>query len=318
MQVCRGFDEAGAVRGGVVAIGNFDGVHLGHRAMIAETVRLAREQAVPAVALTFDPHPVAILRGSAPPALTTTERKLELLAGCGLDATIVFPTDWAFLQLTPEAFFERIVQQTLQARGLVEGPNFRFGHNRAGDIETLHRLCDGAGLEFVAVPAVNIDGRIVSSSEIRQAITRGDIPSANAMLGSDYRLQGRVVEGAKRGRTIEFPTANLDGVTTLLPPEGVYAGRAWLWGQPYAAGLNLGPNPTFAEQARKLEVHLLDFTGDLYGQTLDVDLLARLRDTRPFASVDELKAQLAKDMAQVRKLCEQTQSKIENPKSKIP
>ena len=315
MQVCRGFDQAAAFRGGVVAIGNFDGVHLGHRAMIAETVRLAREQAVPAVALTFEPHPVAILRGSAPPALTTTERKLELLAACRLDATIVFPTDWAFLQLTPEEFFDRIVRQTLQAGGLVEGPNFRFGHNRAGDIETLHRLCEAAGLKFAAVPAVQIDGRTVSSSQIRQAITRGDIPTANAMLGSEYRLRGHVVEGAKRGRTIGFPTANLERVATLLPPEGVYAGRAWVSGTAYAAGLNLGPNPTFAEQARKLEVHLLDFTGDLYGQTLDVDLLVRLRDTRPFPNVDELKVQLTRDMTQVR---EHTQSKIQNPKSKIP
>ena len=300
MQVCRGFDEAGAFRGGVVAVGNFDGVHLGHRAMIAETVRLAREQNVPAVALTFDPHPVAVLRGSAPPALTTTDRKLELLAVCGLDATIVFPTDRAFLQLAPEEFFDRIVLQTLYAKGLVEGPNFRFGHNRAGDIETLHRLCEGAGLQFAAVPAVRVGERTVSSSEIRQAITHGDIPAANAMLGADYRLRGRVVEGAKRGRTIGFPTANLEDVATLLPPEGVYAGRAWVAGQAYPAGLNLGPNPTFAEEARKLEVHLLDFTGDFYGQTLDVDLLARLRDTRPFANVDELKAQLTRDMAQVR------------------
>jgi riboflavin kinase/FMN adenylyltransferase len=284
--------------------------------MIAETVRLARGQNVPAVALTFDPHPAALLRGSAPPALTTTERKLELLATCGLDATIVFPTDRAFLQLTPEEFFDRIVRQTLQARGLVEGPNFRFGHNRAGDIETLHRLCDGAKLQFSAVPAVRIDGRTVSSSEIRQAITRGDIPAANAMLGSDYRLRGRVVEGAKRGRTIGFPTANLEGVATLLPPEGVYAARAWVAGHPYAAGLNLGPNPTFAEQARKLEVHLLDFTGNLYGQTLAVDLLARLRDTRPFANVDELKVQLGKDMAQVRE--HNLKSEISNLKFKIP
>lgn len=317
MQVCRGFEQAGGFRGGVVAIGNFDGVHLGHRAMIAETVRQAREQAVPAVALTFDPHPVAILRGAPPPALTTTERKLELLAGCGLEATIVFATDRALLQLTPEEFFDRFVLKTLQAKALVEGPNFRFGHNRAGDIETLRVLCAGTGLGFSAVPAVNLDGHIVSSSEIRQAVTRGEIPTANAMLGSEYRLRGQVVEGARRGRTIGFPTANLEGVATVLPPEGVYAGRAWVSGAAYPAGLNLGPNPTFADHHRKLEVHLHGFTGDLYGQTLDVDLLARLRDTRPFASIEDLKAQLTHDVATAQKLFEEHPAVISNLKSEI-
>jgi riboflavin kinase/FMN adenylyltransferase len=147
---------------------------------------------------------------------------------------------------------------------------------------------------------VAIAGRTVSSSEIRRAVTEGDLRTVNAMLGALYRVRGTVVEGARRGRTIGFPTANLANVETVVPHEGVYAGRAWIDGCSFAAGINLGPNPTFAEQAQKFEAHLLNYQGDLYGRQIDIEFLDRLRDTRPFANVDDLRTQLTRDMEQVR------------------
>ncbi len=303
MQFLNGVEAAGAYRGAVVTVGNFDGVHRGHQAMIAALLEQARTLKVPALAFTFDPHPIALLRPEfLPAALTTTERKLELLAELGVDATIVFPTDTAFLDLTPRQFFDEILLKRLQVSGMVEGPNFLFGHNRAGTVDTLRQFCTEKQLPLEVAAAVKVGDRIVSSSEIRGLIARGQVREATALLGRPHRVRGLVVAGAQRGRTIGFPTANLEQIPTAMPPEGVYATRAWVNGTAYPAGLNIGPNPTFAEARQKIEVHLLDFTGDLYGQPLDVDLLDRLRDTRPFAGIDALKAQLDADMEQVRKI----------------
>lgn len=303
MQVFQSVEAAGAYRGAVVTVGNFDGVHRGHQAMIAALLEQARALKVPALAFTFDPHPIALLRPEyLPAALTTTDRKLELLATLGVDATIVYPTDTAFLDLTPRQFFDDILLGRLQVSGMVEGPNFLFGHNRAGNVETLREYCSEKRLPLQVAAAVKVGERIVSSSEIRSLIARGQVREATDLLGRPHRVRGLVVTGAQRGRTIGFPTANLEQTPMAMPPEGVYATRAWVNGTAYPAGLNIGPNPTFAEAHRKIEVHLLDFTGDLYGQHLDVDLLERLRDTRPFAGIDALKAQLNADMERVRRI----------------
>lgn len=301
MKVFRGFDEFDAFRGGFVSIGNFDGVHRGHESMIAALLHGARDRRVPAVAFTFDPHPISILRPEqAPPPLTTTERKLELLARSGVDAAIVYPTDRALLNLTPREFFDRIIVGTLAAAGLVEGPNFFFGRDRRGTIDTLREFCTSAALELQIVPPIKIGDRLVSSTEIRCLIASGQMRESAALLGSPYRIRGGVARGAERGRTIGFPTANLEQIATLLPRDGVYAGRALVNGTWHAAGINVGPNPTFREQHRKVEVHLLDFQGDLYGRPLDVEFLERLRDTTAFAGVEELKRQLQVDMSRAR------------------
>ena len=303
MKLFQGLEGPAAYRGGFVAIGNFDGVHRGHQSMISVLVQRAREAQVPAVVFTFAPHPIELLKpGQTPPSLSTVQWKAELLGKCGIDCTIAYRTDQALLNLTPEQFFGQIIRDELDARGLVEGPNFFFGRNRTGNIATLETLCDASGLKLEIVPPVKVGERLVSSSAIRRLIGEGKISEAIELLGHSYRIQGTVIRGAARGRTIGFPTANLERVSTLLPCDGVYAGLAHSDNHSYPAAVNLGPNPTFGEQQRKLEVHLLDFSGDLYGRQLDVDFLKRIRDTSQFANVDDLQSQLERDVDTVRML----------------
>jgi riboflavin kinase/FMN adenylyltransferase len=303
MHIQRGFQHPEHYRGGWVTIGNFDGVHRGHQSMLATLVAKARAARTLAVVMTFDPHPIALLRPQhTPPALSLREHKLELFERHGIDTTVVYPTDHALLRLTPDEFFRDIVLGELNAAGLVEGPNFFFGHRRAGNVQTLRILCASAGRLLEIVPAVIVSGRMISSSEVRSRIACGQMAEAVEMLGHPYRVRGVVSRGSERGRTIGFPTANLEGVTTLLPPNGVYAGCCSIQGTTHPAAINLGPNPTFGEPARKFEMHLLDFSGDLYGQTLDVDFLARIRDVARFESSDALKQQLNRDLEAVRAL----------------
>ncbi len=285
-------------RGGQVAIGNFDGVHRGHQAMVARLVDLARKATRPAVVVTFDPHPLALLSATgAPPPLTTIEHRRELLLGLGVDQVLVLETSSKLLALTAEEFFTRVIRAELGAQGLVEGPNFYFGKDRGGNITLLRQLCQSAGLTLDVIEPVTWQGQWVSSSAIRSLLTAGELTAAVELLGHPYRVTGQVVTGAQRGRTLGFPTANLADVATTLPGHGVYAGRVRWDGRTYAAAVNVGPNPTFGEGATKLEVHLIDFVGDLYGQRLDVDLTTKLRGVRKFDSAAALRAQLAADIA---------------------
>ncbi|MFQ5732162.1 MAG: bifunctional riboflavin kinase/FAD synthetase [Planctomycetaceae bacterium] len=297
MNVSHGFPADDSHRGGYVAIGNFDGVHCGHQNIVAVLVRRARDADVPAVALTFDPHPARLLRPEdSPPALSTLQRKAELLAGCGVDRVIAYPTTREFLAFSPDDFFQRIVRDELDAKGLVEGPNFCFGKDRAGDIALLRTLCDAAGVLLDVVGPVEVDGRLISSSRIRDAITSGNIACAVTMLGHPYRLQGTVTRGAGRGADLGFPTANLTGTETLLPADGVYAGTTALGGEVLPAAVNIGPNPTFGDDAPKLEVHVVGFDGELYGREISVDLLDRIRDVAQFADAAALRKQLQIDI----------------------
>ncbi len=315
MQIYRGLDDTAGCQNGFVSIGNFDGVHRGHQSMIAALIRNAREHGAPAIVFTFDPHPIALLRpGQSPPPLSTTERKIELLSQCGVAGAIVYPTDQELLHLSPREFFDRIVVGRLKARGLVEGPNFFFGHNRAGNIDTLREFCGAAGIELAIVPPVVVGDHLVSSSEIRRLIADGRVREAGALLSAAYRVSGTVVRGAERGRTIGFPTANLEGIRTVLPRDGVYAGRALVGSSEagsswFTAGINIGPSPTFADQERKVEVHLLDFTGDLYGCRVAVELTERLRDTVRFDGIESLKTQLAIDIDRARALAQEIPSR---------
>jgi riboflavin kinase/FMN adenylyltransferase len=289
-------------RGGAVAIGNFDGVHLGHRRIVERLLQRARQAGGSAIVFTFDPHPVRLLRpGECPPPLTWTERKAELLADLGVQRVVAYPTDEALLRLSPREFFDRIVVQALASKAMVEGPNFFFGHNREGNVDVLRALADAAGMTLDVVEPVVADGDVVSSSRIRRLVAAGDVSAAARLLTAPYRIRGMVTHGAGRGARIGFPTANLEAVDTLLPAAGVYAGRAWIGGQAWAAAVNLGPNPTFGEQALKVEVHVLDFDEALYGQPLEVEFVERLRDIQSFASADELVRQLRLDVAAARR-----------------
>jgi riboflavin kinase/FMN adenylyltransferase len=295
-------DFPSSLRGGAVAIGNFDGVHLGHARIVERLLARAKEVGGPAIVFTFDPHPVRLLRPEhAPPPLTWTDRKAELLAQLGVDAMIAYPTDETLLALSPQDFFSRIVRESLAANAMVEGPNFYFGRNRAGTIDVLRALCAEFKITLDIVEPLQVAGDIVSSSRVRKLIQAGDVSAAAELLTQLYRIRGMVTHGAARGAKLGFPTANLDAIDTLLPALGVYAGRAILPDQAWPAAINLGPSPTFGEQAVKVEVHLIGFTGSLYGQPLEVDFVSRLRDIRRFGSVGELKAQLDEDIAQSRR-----------------
>jgi riboflavin kinase/FMN adenylyltransferase len=285
------------LRGGAVAIGNFDGVHLGHARIAERLIAQARQVGGPAVVFTFDPHPVRLLRPSlAPPPLTWTDRKAELLAALGVDAMIVYPTDEALLAHSDRQFFDRIVRGSLAAKAIVEGPNFFFGRDRMGTIDVLKRFTAEARIALEVVEPIFVDGEIVSSSRVRRLITAGQVDEARRMLTQPYRIRGMVTHGARRGARIGFATANVDAVDTLLPGVGVYAGLGLAQGRRWPAAINVGPNPTFGEHTLKVEVHLIGFHGSLYGEPIEADFLSRIREVRPFAGVEELKAQLACDV----------------------
>jgi riboflavin kinase/FMN adenylyltransferase len=290
-------------RSGALAVGNFDGVHRGHGALVAQLRRRADSLGGPAIVLSFDPHPLQLLRPQQfQPVLTTLSERARLLCAQGANHVVLLQTTPALLSRAPAEFFGRIVRDGFRARALVEGDNFRFGRDRQGDVTLLGELCRQEGITLDVVPPFEIGGVRVSSSRVRQALARGAVEEAAALLGRPYRLRGIVGTGQRRGRTIGFPTANLEALETLVPGDGVYAVRAWHAGTVWPGAANIGPNPTFAENARKVEVHLLGFQGDLYGQSLDVDFVARLRDTRPFSGVAELIAQLRTDVEQARLL----------------
>jgi riboflavin kinase/FMN adenylyltransferase len=304
MIVQRGFEEAAAYRSGFVSIGNFDGVHLGHQRMISTLVRRAQQATRPSVVLTFDPHPLELLAPEkAPPRLCSPQRKAELLAECGVDCLIVYPTDAGLLNLSPREFFDRVLIEEVQTGGLVEGPNFCFGKDRAGDVTTLRKFCDEAGVQLDVVEAVSVRGRLVSSSEIRKLIREGSMAEAAVMLGRSYRITGEVQRGASRGAGLGFPTANLSECGVMLPCAGVYAALASVRGREYGAAVHIGPNPTFADPRQKTEVHLIDYVGgDLYGETISVDFLDRVRDTMEFGSAAALTEQLSCDVAEARRI----------------
>lgn len=288
-------------RGGAVTIGNFDGVHLGHAQIVACARRLAAARGGPTVVFTFDPHPAQVLRREAAPIpLTTTARKAELLEALGVDCLVAYPTDRAFLQYDAESFFRRVLCDDLAAKAIVEGRDFRFGRGREGDIATLARYCESAGIAFQVVEPLVEDGHVISSSRVRTLLAAGEVDKARRLLTQPYRLNGTVAVGARRGRTLGFPTANLSATATLIPGEGIYAAVAHGDHGAYAAAVSLGPNVTFDETERKIEVYLLDFSGDLYGRTLSVDFVSRLRDIKRFDSTDALIHQMQADVEQVR------------------
>jgi len=295
-----------SARRGAVAIGNFDGVHRGHLEIVRRLLERAREVGGPAIVFTFDPHPVRILRPEqSPPPLTWTERKAELLAAHGVYMVVAYHTDEALLQLTAQEFFDKIVVGALDAQAMVEGPNFYFGHNREGNVALLEQLTSAAGLTLDVVPPVSIGGELVSSSRIRALIAAGDVATAGQLLSAPYRIRGMVTHGSGRGSSIGFPTANLQGIDTLLPKPGVYAGRAMVQSILYPAAINLGPNPTFGESALKVEIHLLDYHDSLYGQPLEVEFLAHLRDVTTFAGPAALVDQLQQDIKRTREIAAQ-------------
>jgi riboflavin kinase/FMN adenylyltransferase len=233
MTLLRRFERPELYRGGYVSIGNFDGVHRGHQEIAQHLAARSQREGVPAVVLTFDPHPLALLRPDhVPPSLTTLKQKAELLEQAGVTCVIAYPTDKSLLQLTPAEFVDAILVGQLGAKGIVEGPNFCFGKDRKGDIDTLRELCRDRKILLEVAEPVGGARAMVSSSTIRSLVASGQIADAVKLLGHAYRIEGEVVAGARRGQQIGFPTANITGIETLLPADGVYAGAALVDGRP--------------------------------------------------------------------------------------
>lgn len=286
----------------MITIGNFDGVHLGHAALLSNVSALAKRLDGPAVAVVLDPHPATILRPEAAPLrLTWIERRAELMEQLGIDALVVCQTTAEFLSLTADEFFHALVIGRLQARAVIEGPNFYFGRDRGGDVAVLKSLCEAASVDLQIVPPASIDGQMISSTRIREQLGQGQVEEAARLLGNPQRIRGKVARGAGRGRQIGFPTANLTNIDVVAPAAGVYGGTALVNGLRFPAAIHIGPNPTFeSDGATKVEVHLLDFDGDLYDQVLLVDFVTRVRDIARFDSADRLIQQLEQDISIIR------------------
>lgn len=288
-------------RGAAVTIGKFDGVHLGHVAILRETTAQARRRGIPAIAVTFDPPPLELLRPHfAPPPLCTLERKIELLEDEGVDAVCVVPTTRELLEMSAEAFFRQILVKTFAATVLVEGETFTFGHGREGNAALLRRFGVETGIDVSIIPPVFVDERVVSSSRLRHLIKEGDVDAAAELMTRPYRLSGTVVPGAHRGRTLGFPTANLGDVATLLPRPGLYGATVRVAGADYRAAVHIGTIPTFEVPQTVIEAHLIDFDGVLYGEVLDVDLHIRLRDVLRFDTPEALVARMQEDIRKIR------------------
>lgn len=289
------------LRGCALTIGNFDGVHRGHLALLRRLREIADREGTPAAVMTFDPHPAAVVSSrGAPPPLVWPERRTELLAEAGIDFAIVLPSTPALFRTSARDFFHDLLRGRLAIRAIVEGPDFRFGHDREGDVRLLADWCDDHGIHWEIVPPVEHGGLPISSSRIRQAIRAGRVDQAEEMLSRPFATIGTVVHGAGRGAALGYPTANLQDLRTVIPGPGIYAGLAKIDGNTYAAAISIGGNPTFGEELIKFEVFLCDFSGDLYGRELEIVFLQRLRDVLRFDSVAALLDRMALDVEAAR------------------
>jgi riboflavin kinase/FMN adenylyltransferase len=303
MRILHSIDELGEIGDLVVlAAGVFDGVHLGHQAVLRTAQSAAREIGGTAVALTFDPHPAAVLRPSeVPQLLTSTESKLSLFESLGIENTLVVRFDADFAATEASDFILQLTRATPHLAGICIGRGWMFGKNRSGNASLLREMGQGNGFFTTEVEPFKIGDAVVSSTLIRKALLEGDLRSAETMLGRNYSLSGVVLPGAQLGRKLGFPTANLGLNNELLPPNGVYVVRVNVSGQSLNGVANLGTRPTVGDDSKRaLEVHILDFAGDLYGQKIDVQFLEFLRPEIPFQNVDALKIQISKDVDATR------------------
>lgn len=288
--------------GGIVALGNFDGFHLGHQAVVGRAVERARAEGRPALVATFDPHPVRFFRPDAPPfRLTTLEQRGRLFAAAGVDAMIAFHFDGALAALTAEQFVRERLVAMLRVAGVVTGEDFTFGKAKGGDVSTLRAFGGELGFSAETVGAVTCDGEPVSSTRIRELLRAGDPRGAARLLTRPFAIEGMVQHGDKLGRTIGYPTANIDMGRYLRPAYGIYAVRGRLDdGRVLGGAANLGVRPTFDPPKELLEPYFLDFAGDLYGRCVEVELIEFLRPEAKFDSLDELVTQMGADVARAR------------------
>jgi len=302
MQIVRGLESFPPDAGpSAVALGAFDGIHLGHRAILGTAVAQARQSRLGALVCTFDRHPMEVLQPErAPLPITTLDERLELIAGTGIDTTVVIPFTREVAGIEAKAFVQDVLIGTLKAHEIVVGFNHRFGRGARGDARLLETLAVPLGFRAHIVPALLVDGVAVSSSEIRTALHRGDLPAAARLLGRPYSIRGEVVRGAGRGRTLGFPTANVKTERPLGLPVGVYVCRLLVGTREHQAVVNVGFRPTFGETELAVEAHVLDFAGNLYDEKVTLTFIRRLREERKFPSVEALREQIALDVAAAR------------------
>lgn len=297
------------VSGTVVTVGTFDGVHRGHQAVLREIEHRARSRGLRSVLVTFDRHPLTVVRpDEAPPLLTTPDEKKEILAQSGLDHVSFLPFTRSLSLYRPEEFVKLVLVDRFRVRELVIGYDHGFGRSRSGDVDTLRRSGRRWGFEVDVVDAVSVSGREISSTRIREAVAEGRMEDAARGLGRPYSIRGPVVQGMGRGQELGFPTANLQPPAgrKLLPTEGIYAVRASLDDEIREGLVHLGPRPTFAGSPPSLELYLLEFDRDIYGETVRVDFLTRLREVRSFGSAAELVEQMKEDRSRARSFFEAT------------
>jgi riboflavin kinase/FMN adenylyltransferase len=293
----------------VVALGNFDGVHLGHQAVLRRAVEEGRRKGSKVVAATFEPHPRAVLvPGRQPKLLTTLQLRREALLRYGADEVRAIRFDEELSRKSPEEFVRDVLVGEIGAEAVVVGENFRFGHRAEGDAAELERLMRSFGGEAHAVPVRSEDGRGgISSTHIRELVSGGEVEEAAKLLGRPYVLRGEVVVGDRRGRSIGFPTANVvPDPAVVVPARGVYAGFVRVGKDLHAACTNVGVAPTFERGESRVEAYLLDFEGDLYGRVVDVSFMRRIRPEKRFSGVDELKKQIAQDVEEARRVTDGT------------
>lgn len=308
MQRWRGLEDIPEGWGrSVVTIGSYDGVHRGHQLIIGRTVERARELGVPAVVVTFDPHPSEVVRpGSHPPLLAPHHRRAELVAALGVDAVLVLPFTSEFSKLAPADFVVKVLVDKLHARSVVEGPNFRFGHKAKGNVSSLAELGETYDYDVVVVDLFERaeSGEPFSSTLTRRLVTEGDVRGAAEVLGRPHRVEGIVVRGAQRGRELGYPTANLETLPhTAIPADGVYAGWLTADGEVMPAAISVGTNPQFAGTERTVEAYAIDRVDlDLYGLHVAVDFLAYIRGQEKFETLDALKECMARDVEEARQL----------------
>lgn len=311
--VVRGLPKAEQLTGGrpVVTIGNFDGVHQGHRALLSHVVRRARATGAPAVAVTFTPHPKAVITGEAPPLITTEAQKLELMDRLGLDAVVVVPFTRELAQTEPREFVEQILWEGTHLSGLVVGYDFRFGKGGKGHYDLLFQEGLRLGFSVDQEGATQIAGQVVSSTAVREALRSGALDDANLFLGRDYFVDGMVVSGHKRGRAFGYPTANMRLENEIIPARGVYATWLQVDGKHFYGATNVGYNPTFGDTELAVETFVLDFDGDLYDRKLRLHFTRRLRDEIKFDGVAALKQQIDADVAEVRSIFQREATPLE-------
>lgn len=305
MQLIRGLQNLPQpLPGSCLTIGNFDGVHRGHQELIAQLLRAARRHQVAPVAFTFNPHPVKILNPEKPVIrLFDFEDQRERLDLLGVQILVEQPFTLEFARVEARDFFENYLLKPLRPKAIVVGHDFAFGRGRSGDHEFLKKICSEHGVELLVVPALQVDGGAVSSTRIREALTAGNLDLAAHLLGRPYYLKGDVRKGEQRGRKIGVPTANLAPLTEFTPLAGVYVTRTRVGTQTFRSITNLGTNPTFESEPGapiKVETHLFDFAGDLYGREIRVELLKYLRPEKKFSGIDELKQQILSDLSEAR------------------